>query len=172
MAAAPLPTFTEDPQGLHYKEGRVFSVAVVILPFCLFFFAFGAAFLFEVATWPWHLGTAMAILTVTAFLAFGLMAGLLSLAAIRPQRLVFDAVARRLHGQARGRFWLLSAVDIGFDALHSPDVRRTPHESGPDTFDIRITRDGGFSLHLGAFENRAEADHWQARIAAIIARTD
>jgi hypothetical protein len=172
MAAAPHPTFTEDPQGLRYEEGRVFSVAAIILPFCLVFLGFGLAFLSEVVNWPWHMGTAMAILTVMAFLAFGLMAGLLSLAAIRPQRLVFDATARRLRGQARGRFWLLSAVDIGFDALHSPDVRRTPHESGPDTFDIRITRAGGFDLCLGAYENRAEADHWQARIAAMIAQTD
>jgi hypothetical protein len=168
--ASPHPYFAEIPQGLSYKEGRAFSAAALFLPFSLFFLVFGVVFLFEVVTWPWQLGTVLAGLTALAFLAFGLTAGLLSFAAIRPQRLVFDARSRRLHGQARGRFWLLYAVDLGFDELHSPEVRQTEHESGPDTFDLRITRNGGFSLHLGAYENRAEADHWHARIAAMIAQ--
>lgn len=169
MVDSPRPYFTQQPQGIWYSEGKSFGTAAVILPFSLFFLAFAIVLLFEMVTWPWHMGTLFGLLTITAFVVFGLVTGLLSLAAVQPQHLEFNRINRRLHGRARGRFWLLYPVDIPFDQLQRPQICRTGRESDGDIFEIRLGRDGAFALNLASFDSHDEANLWLSRIADLIA---
>jgi hypothetical protein len=168
MKTTPHEYFSEDPQGIRYQEvaNPWISGAIVLCGFGLLLFT--AAFLFEVWSWPWHGGKVAGLLTLLVFAGLSISGGLLGLAGMRPQHLLFDAETRRVHGHVRGRLWMLRPIDTGFNSLQQPIIRSIEREMDSDLHEIRIERAGHLPLVLGSYEKRSDAEYWRTRLDRLL----
>lgn len=168
MKTAPDDCFSEDRQGITYREGVAPTTGLMIGLFGLLFVALSMGVVFEISAWPWHGGKIMGGLTALAFACFGSATVFIAIACVQPQHVRFDRDTRRLKGRMRGRLWLLRSIDVGFDALQLPIMKSSSREMGSDLYEVRIERMGHPPLALGSFEERAKAEHWQGRLMDML----
>lgn len=168
MKTTPHEYFSEDRQGIAYREGAEPLISVIIAFFSFGFLLFTAAFLPELLSWPWHGGKVAGLLTLLAFAGFSFVAGLLAFAGVQPQQLRFDAETRRVHGRARGRLWLLRSIDTNFESLQQPVVKSTERELDSDLYEVRVEWAGHLPLALGSYEMRSDAEYWRGRLDRLL----
>jgi len=162
------PYFSADPTGIAYREVASPLISVGIGIFGLFFLAFTVAFSTEIASWPWHSGKAVGLLSVIVFLSFSLVIGLLAYAGVQPQHVRFNAKTKRVEGRARGKLWLLQTVDESFDTLGQPSIKVIERESDADLYEIRVEAGNQLTFALGSFEQRPEAEYWRNRLDQLL----
>jgi hypothetical protein len=160
--------FSEDRQGITYREGKSPLISLSIGLFGLLFVALAIGVCFEVAGWPWHGGKIMGLLTALAFACFGGAATLLAIAGVQPQRLQFHRDTRRVQGRVRGRLWLLKSINASFDDLQHPIISASSREMDSDLYEVVIPWAGQQPLALGSYEDRADAEHWQERLTGML----
>lgn len=160
--------FSEDRQGIAYREGTSPLAGIIIAFFSLMFLIITVAFLSEIASWPWHAGKVAGLLTLLVFAGFSFSSGLLALAGFQPQNFRFDAETRRVHGRVRGRLWLLRSIDTGFDSLQRPVIKSIEREMDTDIYEIRLECAGHLPLALGSFERRSHAVYWRDRLDRLL----
>ena len=91
---------------------------------------------------------------------------LLSAAFSRPLRLCFDTRRRQM---LRTSHWPLGRRDvpIGFDKVTLLDVLQRESEDGPYHL-VRLGLQGERPMHLGSFDQRADAEYWRSRLQATL----
>jgi hypothetical protein len=160
--------FSEDRQGITYREGKAPLTSLLIGLFGLLFVALAIGVCFEVAGWPWHGGKVMGLITALAFASFGGAAALLAIAGVQPQRLQFHQGTRRVQGRMRGGLWLLKSIDASFDDLQHPVISASSREMNGDLYEVRVAWNGHPTLALGSFDERADTEHWQKRLTSLL----
>ena len=158
--------FSEEPQGISYKEGTSLSTTVISGFFSFLFLALTVGVLIEIAYWPWHGGKIAGLVTALAFGGFSLVSGLLAIAGVQAVNIRFDAGSKIVTGRARGKFIVLQSVNTRFDSLQKPVIKSIDQESAPDLYEVRIERAGSFPLVFGTYEQRSDAECWRNRLVA------
>lgn len=164
MNTTPHEYFSEDLQGVGYREGTDPWISGTIALFSFGFLLFTTACLTEVWGWPWHGGKVAGLLSVLVFAGFSISGCLLGFAGIRPQHLRFDAETKRV----RGRLWLLRSIDISFSSLQPPVIKSIEREMDSDLYEIRVEWAGRLPLVLGSYEKRSEAEYWRTRLDCFL----
>jgi hypothetical protein len=159
--------FTETPAGLLYTEqGIPLLLRLVAGFFGVLMFAIPYPFLVN-ASWQdgplsmlvATLGVLMPLLTGAFFIAIGLVGA---------QRVEFDtARRRRLLRTARGPLGRRRAV-IGFERVDAVELVRHAGVDDPDVHEIVLRLRGHRPIKLGAYHERAQAEHWQQRLQAMV----
>jgi hypothetical protein len=160
--------FTEDDQGITYREGISPFTSVLLGVFGLAFLAIAVVFFSVIAGWPWHSGKIAGLLTVLIFACFAIAVVLLAISGVQPQHLMFDKQTRRVSGRMRGRLWLLKTIDASFDTLQLPEIKSTSREMDTDLHEIRIQWAGEPPLALGSFDDWSHAEYWQKKLSIFL----
>lgn len=168
MKTTPHEYFSEERQGIVYRERPEPLISILIAFFSVFFLVLTAAFLSDLWYWPWHGGKVAGLVTLLAFAGFGVATGLLAFAGVQPQHIRFDAATRRVKGRARGRLWLLRSIDTDFDSLQQPVIKSIELEMDSDLYEVRIEWAGHLPLALGSYEKRSDAEYWRTRLDRLL----
>lgn len=168
MKKTPHEYFSEDRQGISYREGTNSWISGAIVLFSSGFLLVTTAILTEVWSWPWHSGKVAGLLTLLVFAGFSISGGLLGFAGVRPQKLRFDAQTRQVRGRVRGRLWLLRPIDTGFNSLQQPAIKSIEREMDSDLYEVHIEWPGHLPLALGSYESRSDAEYWRMRLDRLL----
>ncbi|MEF7616676.1 hypothetical protein V4F39_22370 [Aquincola sp. MAHUQ-54] len=160
------PGYSESPRGLVYTERPMawplrgfillvgLGVFVVPVPFALHA--------------PWRTPELSTLLAVACIVLPCLVGALFVRIALGgPRRIEFDRAGRCLLHTRRGLLGTRQ-LRIGFDRIDRIEIVRRESMDYPDFFALMLHAAGRRPMEVGAFDDPAQAQHWQRRIEALV----
>lgn len=158
--------YSESPRGLVYTERSLaWPLRGFIVLVGLGMFVIPVPFVMHASWRAPNLSTLLAVACIVLPCLVGAL--FLRIALGGPRRIEFDRARRCLLHTRRG---LLGTrrLQIGFDRIERIEVVRRESMDYPDFFVLRLHASGRRPMEVGAFDEQAQAQHWQQRIEAQV----